>query len=158
MKKTVIDYDLTIADFFKSVSDYLKKKLEKVKDKEEYVLIMTNLGIINVIANDPKRLCDYSARVKENLEPEVRVFCKIGKNGIVVDNSVWFAFNQVLNAIDEYYNGNSVFDKKEHLLLAIKKWNYAKSTSAFKDIIFSFKSESAFATKVSLESIRNKQY
>lgn len=159
MKKTVIDYDLTIADFFQSVSNYLKKKLEKAKDKEEYVLIIKNLGFINVIAHDPKRLCDYGNRVSFDLEPDADVFCKKDSRGIVVDNSDWFAFNQVLHAIDNYYNDiSSSFDKKEHLLLAIKKWKYQLSTSFFKDIIFSFKSEKAFATKVPLESIRNKQY
>lgn len=158
MKKTIIDYDLTIKDFFTSVNEFLKKRTEKAKDKKEYEAIIKNIDVINKIAQDPKRFSDYGTRINQNLEPDAEVFCKKNAKGIVVDNSVWLAFSQVLHAIDEYYNGNTIFDKEEHLLLAIKKWNYAKSTSFFKDIVFSFKSEKAFATKVSLESIRNKQY
>lgn len=158
MKKNIIDYDLTVKDFFKSVNEFLKKKIEKVTDKKEYEAIIKNIEIINKIAQSPKRLSDYDMRVKENLEPDFEGFCKKNAKGIIFDNSIWLAFSQVLHAIDEYYNGNTIFDKEEHLLLAIKKWNYAKSTSLFKDIVFTFKSEKAFATKVPLESLGNKQY
>lgn len=158
MKKTIIDYDLTIKDFFTSVNEFLKKRTQKAKDKKEYEAIIKNIDIINKIAQDPKRLSDYGNRVKENLEPDFEVFCKRNSKGVVVDNSLWLAFSQVLHAIEEYYSGNIIFDKEEHLLLAIKKWNYAKSTSFFKDIVFSFKSEKAFATKVSLEELKQKQH
>lgn len=131
---------------------FLKKRTEKAKDKKEYENIIKNIEIINKIAQDPKRLSDYGTRIKEDLEPDFEGFCKKNAKGVIVDNSIWLAFTQVLHAIDEYYN----FDKEENLLLAIKKWNYVKSTSFFKDFIFPFRSEKSFASRVSLEEIKQR--
>ncbi len=155
MKNKIIDYDLTIKNFFESVIAFLNKRAEKAKDKKEYLEIVKNIEIINKIAQDPKRFSDYGVRIKENLEPSADVFCKMSANGVAVDNSVWLAFSQVLHAIDEYYNSNN-FHTEEQLLLAIKKWKYKTSTSVFKDFIFPFKSAESFASRVSIDEMKQR--
>lgn len=157
MSNKIIDYDLTIKNFFESVITFLNKRTEKAKDKKEYLEIVKNIEIINKIGQDPKRLSDYGTRIKENLEPDFEGFCKKNAKGIIVDNSVCLAFSQVLHAIDEYYNGNTLFNKEEHLLLAIKKWKYKTSTSLFKDFVFPFRSEKSFASRISLDALKEKQ-
>ena len=147
----LIDYDLTIKDFFKSASDYLTLQKQKAKDKKEYEIIIKNIEIINVLAQDPKRWADYSVRVKAKLEPNADAFIRKNSAGMDGDNSAWLAFSQVLFAIDEYYNTRySVWDKENNILKAIKKWKYAISTSWLKDFIFPFKSVESFATRVSV--------
>lgn len=153
MNKKLIDYDLTIKKFFVSVIDFLKKSAEKAKSKKEYENILKTIEVVNKISQNPKKYSDYGARVKENLEPDTEVFCKKNQEGIVVDNSVWWAFSKVLYAIDGYYNGSGI-GKENDLLKAIKNWKYKTSTSFFKDFVFPFKSIESFAARVSIEKIK----
>ena len=153
MNKNLIDYDLTVKKFFDSVVTFLKKSTEKAKTKKEYENILKTIEVVNKISQNPKKYSDYGARVKENLEPDAEVFCKKNQEGIVVDNSVWLAFSNVLYAIDAYYNGSSIC-KENDLLKSIKSWNYRISTSVFKDFIYQFKSPESFAARVSIEKIK----
>lgn len=158
VKKTdnkLIDYDLTVRDFFTSARLFLLGERQKAKDIPQYMAIEENIKTVMAIAANPRLYSDYGTRVANGLEPSFEGFAKRSKDGVIVDNRAYLSFVSVLNAIDKFYNADGV-NKEKNLLDAIKRWKYTISNSLFKDFTFPFKSAESFASRVSIEKMKQR--
>lgn len=146
----MIDYDKTIDNFFGSVIALLQKRCETAKDKYDQQAIIENINIVRKIASNPAVYCDYDTQLKHDLVPQTDGFIPVG----TYNNQLWLAFDSVVHIIAEFYDKKAhgltymTEDLKKSLLVAIKRWNYVKSTNLFKDFIYPFKSPMSFAVHV----------
>lgn len=152
----MIDYDKTVEQFFNSVIEFLQMRADKSCDVDERNLIRRNIHRIRGIMFNPAENCDYAAQLRLGLVVQPDGFIRPGSR----NNGIYRAYKGVEGAIDKYYShkrqtlGYLARADSQDLLSAIKQWNYAKSTSLFKDFVFSFKSKESFAAKVINEKQR----
>ena len=130
------DFDLTIDKFFDSAIAFLEKRGGAAFDKKELALINQNIEHVKQIRVNPKVY--HSA----NHDVQVAGFIMRKFN----HNSIFQAFNAVLGCIRKYYDDE--YNAEENLAKALKKWNYAKSDSVFKDFVYPFLPQNYFIADV----------
>ena len=140
----MIDYDATLEKFFAEVVLFLEKRKKQAKDDVELQRVISAIGIVNAVAENPRKYADYAVRVKENLVEPVEAFMPNP-----YDNSVFLIYNKVLSNLSKLY---CQFDYHRHeaqkvLLDGLKQMKYKNATNILKDFYFPFISAARYAVK-----------
>ena len=140
----MIDYDATLKKFFAEVVLFLEKRKKQAKDDVELQRVISAIGIVNAVAENPRKYADYAVRVKENLVEPVEAFMPNP-----YDNSVFLIYNKVLANLSDLY---CQFDYRRHeaqkvLLDGLKQMKYKNATNILKDFYFPFISAARYAVK-----------
>lgn len=143
VKNKMIDYDATLQQFFAETVKYLEKRRSRAKDKFEFDRIADAIESVKVIAKNPKKYADYTARSKVESNGFVEAFIPAGTH----DNTAYLAYSTAVNAIE---NLNSEYDwhrdaAQKQLLSAMKTMKYKNSDNLFRDFVYPFKSLKSFA-------------
>lgn len=140
----MIDYDATLKKFFAEVVLFLEKRKKQAKDDVELQRVISAIGIVNAVAENPRKYADYAVRVKENLVEPAEAFMPNP-----YDNSVFLIYNKVLANLSDLY---CQFDYHRHeaqkvLLDGLKQMKYKNATNILKDFYFPFISAARYAVK-----------
>lgn len=149
-KNKMIDYDATLQQFFVETVKYLEKCRSRAKDKLEFGRISDAIDVVKLIAKNPKKYADYTARSKVESNGFVDAFIPAGTR----DNTAYLAYNMAMNAIENLNNQNEWYrgEAQKQLLRAMKTMKYKNSANVLRDFVYPFKSLESFAVRVANES------
>ena len=125
-KNQIVDYDLTINDFTFDVNDWLNARVPR--DDDDVRAINDTKEMWRHVMANPIACSKYDILYSYVCDHERGFIVKHGINNY--DNSMLFAVNDVLIAMEYYYDIGDEYQKQE-LANAIKKYKMLRAKNAF---------------------------